>query len=328
MLDFYILQEYCPLCFRGSIGVSRGLRVSRDSKRIDRVQALHARENGLRVLDITSPGDFCPFRRGCRLACLVCNETIIDGGESEFKKLRDRICCHGDAPDSDSDSEVEMGKNQGNDNDFIANNRKRLDFIIVNEKLKSRGAVWIDRWNTPIHRDCAEYLSCGCLVPRGCTECREHDVVIGAFFRKAPNPPPAVAVISSSSELNAAAAVKKIGSCVPMRIVRIKAVGFAKEQDPAMKRASYKPVTSHKVIAKPAQSAKPGGRKPVVVQSNTLDFFMGQRDSVPAPSAMPVKGFNLKAHTNGFDTEKHGFVRFFLQNISSDICMSLISHFF
>lgn len=70
-LQLHLQHDYCALCFR----VRRGCftKVKLTDSRIDAVQAAHALEgrNGLRLLDLSRPGDPCPINTGCQMICMV-----------------------------------------------------------------------------------------------------------------------------------------------------------------------------------------------------------------------------------------------------------------
>lgn len=145
-----LLQGFCPFCFKGKIGKSSGRRVPPTSRLIDEVQALHARRgNGLCVLDLKSPGDFCANPSLCKLVCLVCGKATVDGEEPAFEVFRN-ACCE-DVDDLDRPSRYE-----------------------VQEAMDEHDLVWTDQWDTPVHARCAKKAPCKCVVPLGATECFTH----------------------------------------------------------------------------------------------------------------------------------------------------------
>lgn len=70
-LRLHLQHDYCALCFRVRPGKFN--KVDRNDGRIDSVQAAHALKgrNGLRLLDLSRPGDPCPIGQGCKMICLV-----------------------------------------------------------------------------------------------------------------------------------------------------------------------------------------------------------------------------------------------------------------
>lgn len=144
-----LLQQYCPFCFKGTIGVSCGLYVTKESRLIDQVQVLHsARGNGLPPLDLASPGDFCENHELCKLTCLVCGKATIDGADPEFGLFLDFF---------GGDEEQPM----------------TLKYEI-NQVMEQNELVWTDQWDTPVHQACSKKIACKCVVPVGATTCRTH----------------------------------------------------------------------------------------------------------------------------------------------------------
>ena len=88
-----MLQHYCPFCFKGRIGVSSGVQVSKGSPMVDATQVLHAaRGNGLCPLDLKAPGEPCENQALCRMTCLVCGQSMVDGTEPEFETFLRLFC--------------------------------------------------------------------------------------------------------------------------------------------------------------------------------------------------------------------------------------------
>lgn len=86
-LRLHLQHDYCALCFRVRPGKFN--KVDRNDGRIDSVQAAHALKgrNGLRLLDLSRPGDPCPIGQGCRMICLVNFMRSI-----KFSKITMREC--------------------------------------------------------------------------------------------------------------------------------------------------------------------------------------------------------------------------------------------
>lgn len=145
-----LLQGFCPFCFKGEIGKSCGRRVPSNSRHIDEVQALHARlGNGLCVLDLKSPGDFCANQNLCKLVCLVCGKAMIDGEDPAFEVFRN-ACCE-DVDELDRPSRYEL-----------------------QDAMDEHELVWTEQWDTPVHACCAKKAPCKCVVPLGATMCPTH----------------------------------------------------------------------------------------------------------------------------------------------------------
>jgi len=145
-----LLQGFCPFCFKGEIGKSAGRRVPANSRHIDEVQALHAkRGNGLCMLDLKAPGDFCGNPNLCKLVCLVCGKAMVDGEDPAFDVFRN-ACCE-DVDDLDRPSRYEL-----------------------QDAMDEHDLVWTDQWDTPVHARCAKKAPCKCMVPLGATACFTH----------------------------------------------------------------------------------------------------------------------------------------------------------
>ena len=143
-----LLQHYCPFCFKGKIGVSSGLCVSRGSKLIDEVQALHSRKgNGLCPLDLKSPGEFCDNQELCKLACLVCGEATVHGSDPEFELFLQLFC--------EETHSITL----------------RYE---INDAMAKYGLAWTETWDTPVHARCCKKTVCKCVVPVGTTVCPVH----------------------------------------------------------------------------------------------------------------------------------------------------------
>jgi hypothetical protein len=145
-----LLQGFCPFCFKGKIGKSCGKRVAPTSRHIDEVQALHAKKgNGLCVLDLQSPGDFCSNPNLCKLVCLVCGKATVDGEDPAFEIFQNACCEDVDERDRPSRYELE-------------------------DAMDEHELVWTDQWDTPVHAWCAKKAPCKCMVPLGATVCPTH----------------------------------------------------------------------------------------------------------------------------------------------------------
>ncbi len=128
-----LLQDYCPYCFKGAIGISSGRRVPVNSPLVDKLQVyFSAQGNGLCPLNLRKPGIPCGNHLLCRFRCLVCGKTTIDGGDDEFE-LFNEVCGGGPVA-------VTTG-------------------IMISEQMKERGLAWVERWDTPIHKKCLKKMS-------------------------------------------------------------------------------------------------------------------------------------------------------------------------
>lgn len=158
-----LLQHYCPFCFKGKPGVSCGIKVKKGSPLIDEVQAMHAaKRNGLTPLDFRYPGAFCSNPLLCRMVCLVCGETMVDGEDPEFELFLDVFGGYS------SDEEIDVATNHE-----------------VKVRMKALGLVWTQQWSTPIHKSCSKKAVCKCVVALGTNTCSVH---LCAVDRRPPLP--------------------------------------------------------------------------------------------------------------------------------------------
>lgn len=158
-----LLQNYCPFCFKGAIGVSRGLYVTKQSPLIDAVQVFHsARGNGLPPIDLDSPGEYCPNQALCRMVCLVCGETTIDGEDPSFESFLEFF-------DEGDDKPVTLKYE-------------------IRDAMEDNNLVWVKpavpskkqagEWHTPVHARCTFETDCSCTLPLGSTVCPSHNIYL------------------------------------------------------------------------------------------------------------------------------------------------------
>lgn len=145
-----LLQHYCPFCFKGKIGVSCGLYVAPDSTLINKVQVLHASKgNGLRPIDLQTPGDPCENTDLCKMMCLVCGKPTVDGTDDEFQLFLDYFCRETE--------ECPLAL--------------RYE---ISDALEEMDLVLTKQWDMPIHKECSKKTRCKCVVPLGTDVCPTH----------------------------------------------------------------------------------------------------------------------------------------------------------
>jgi hypothetical protein len=150
-----LLQHYCPFCFKGKIGTSCGLRVDRYSPLVDEVQVMHSsRGNGLCPLDFRYPGEFCVNSKLCRLVCLVCGKTTVDGTDPEFE-----LFCS------------LFGGESSEDEESVCPVTLKYE---IHDAMQTHHLVWTEQWDTPIHKGCSMKASCRCVLALGTTFCPKH----------------------------------------------------------------------------------------------------------------------------------------------------------
>ena len=143
-----LLKDFCPFCFKGG----KEVQVSKGSPTmIHKVQALHANNgNGLRVLDLKSPGEFCSRQVMCSLVCLVCGDVMIEGSDTDYELFQYLFC--------------------------EETHRVELKFEIT-DAMTRHDLVWTDdpSWDLPVHaRCCNKKTVCKCVVPLGTLICPVH----------------------------------------------------------------------------------------------------------------------------------------------------------
>lgn len=154
-----LLQNFCPLCFRGRIGHSNGTRYTIDNPRINQEQLHHSKKfNGIPPLDFKCMGEVCEDGDACNVICLVCGKPVFSGGSGAYRLFKHMI-----QPD-----EVARGPKAIKAFDEIGNG------IRFREALKANNAVLAETWDTPIHRECAYVAPCKCILPLDCTTCKKH----------------------------------------------------------------------------------------------------------------------------------------------------------
>lgn len=158
-----LLQNYCPFCFKGVIGVSRGLHVTKQSHLIDTVQVLHSSQgNGLPPIDFDSPGEYCPNQALCRMVCLVCGKTTIDGEDPSFESFLDFF-------DEGDEKPVTLKYE-------IRDTMEEKDLVWV--KPTGPGKKQAGEWHTPVHMRCTYVTACDCTVPLGVSVCPSHNIYL------------------------------------------------------------------------------------------------------------------------------------------------------
>ena len=285
-----LLQGFCPLCFKGRIGHSRGLRVPSNSPNICKVQSLHSRAgNGLPLLDLecdAEEDDYCENPLLCSVNCLVCGRAIIHGEDPAYAMIRST--CQGEEPDVCS-------------------------WFEIDQALTDNGAAWTEQWNTPVHKKCARKGRCKCWIPLGATECKKHKPLPAiplaqAVTRPAVVPKPAAPVARTVLDIKVMSkgtASWLAGMCGPATCT----VDNAPDERP---RACQAPSRNQ---AKKPKPPPPKPNKNLLLAGSKcqkLDTWAS-----PAQHAMPAKSdkpaargaFSLSSHSRSFDDRLHGYTR-------------------
>jgi hypothetical protein len=115
---------------------------------------MHANSgNGLRVLDLKNPGEFCEDQVMCSLVCLVCGDVMIEGSDTDYELFQYLFC--------------------------EETHRVELKFEIT-DAMTRHELVWTDdpALDLPVHARCCEAekknRACKCVVPLGTTVCPVH----------------------------------------------------------------------------------------------------------------------------------------------------------
>ena len=295
-----LLQHYCPFCFKGRIGVSNGVQVSKGSPLIDATQALHAAKgNGLCPLDLKAPGEPCENQALCRLTCLVCGQSMVEGTEPEFDTFMTLFC---------GDDEGEKGA------------EVTLKYE-VRDAMDALGLVWVEGWDTPVHARCAKKTVCKCVVPIGCTFCPAHQrsllprsskpQQVEEGRKQEPMPtisPPEQTPTPVASRQTPLAPVTGVGRATwlaqPTATTRAGAAPAPPAQMASCKRQRLQAPPPKKATLKNAQ---------MEAAAKTCAFTLQSRWAVQGAAAdvagqkQQQQGFSLSKHYKAFDTELHGY---------------------
>lgn len=161
-----IQHSYCPLCYRGG---STMARVSRDSPRIDKEQALCSRAfGGLPFLDLQAEGKRCPSP--CKLTCVVCGNVMAFGCEPEFEQALSAL---DDYEEESLETRVEVLEGMRGlarlGQHMAADLERRFA-----RRLRGLGMAWLPRWKRLAHIHCTKKAGCDCLVPVVVDACSTH----------------------------------------------------------------------------------------------------------------------------------------------------------
>lgn len=288
-----LLQHYCPFCFKGRIGVSCGLSVSKGSPLIDGVQAMHAaRGNGLCPLDLKSPGEFCENQAQCRLACLVCGHATVDGTDPEFELFLSLFC--------EETHSVTL----------------RYE---INDAMAKHGLVWTEAWDTPVHERCSKTTVCKCVVPLGTKVCPVHKRALEprpcpVVMHPSKKPTPLVIPVyqpvptSLSSTPRAPAAEMERADWLPPPSTKTRAKETL-DLDPEARKAP----TSKPPLKRPAPPSKPvANSKRALLEASAESCkykinTWSNAASLGQGTQVPEQGWSLALHNRTFDPEFHGY---------------------
>lgn len=304
-----LLQHYCPFCFKGKIGMSCGLSVSKGSPLIDEVQAMHAAKgNGLRMLDLKSPGEFCENQAQCRLTCLVCGQGMVEGTDPEFELFLELFC--------EESHSVTL----------------RYE---INDAMTKHGLEWTEAWDTPVHAHCSKKTVCKCVVPLGTKVCPVHK------RRLEPLPSKEGASCSMPPPVRKPALAPLVIPAVP----KLGDLTTPRAPTAATERATWLPLASAKTRAKETLDIEPdslgtkpgGGSKPPLKRpappskpvanskramleasageckfkintwSNAATTWEGRAPQEGGLAKKAGDGWSLALHNRTFDPEFHGY---------------------
>ena len=278
-----LLQHYCPFCFKGKIGQSNGLCVSKGSKLVDEVQALHsARGNGLPPLDLKSPGEFCENPALCRLVCLVCGQTTVDGTDDEYGLLQEFFC---------EESHAITMKYE------------------INDAMTKFGLVWTDLWDTPVHACCSKKTVCKCVVPIGTKVCPVHKrslepakPAMQPTSGKRAAPPPSI-VATQSSTRNVREVETGRAAWLPPPSQTTRALGTDVWSEDAARTERKRPVPPKTT---PKTQKMEAAARNCKFKINTWTKANISWEGRAAALDETRTGWSLARHNAGFDPEFHG----------------------
>lgn len=162
-----LLHGYCPFCFKGCPGVSGSAWYHKQDRRIDEEQM--RMPSGLPNLDLSSPGEPCQHSQMCRMTCLVCGKSMADGDEPKFEALVDLLDDLTSALQEHREQVATMPGLQMLTETLAKELKRDRD-----KALRKYGLAWIDRWERPVHRQCAKETPCQCVVPVCSDTCVTH----------------------------------------------------------------------------------------------------------------------------------------------------------
>ena len=164
-----VMHGYCPCCYKGKVGISGTDTVKEDDECIDRDQAMLSRRgNGLPILSMTSPGERCESTVMCKLLCLVCGQSMLDGDEADFEGLIEVL-------DELESLHLEFAGEVANCGlEFLARSMEKDMRKKAHRALREYGLEWIERWGKPVHSGCSQAAPCECVVPMYAEECAKH----------------------------------------------------------------------------------------------------------------------------------------------------------
>ena len=163
------MHGYCPLCYKGKIGISGTIFVEESDDCLDKDQVMLSRRgNGLPVLNLESPGERCESSVMCKILCLVCGGSMLDGDEPDFESLIEVL-------DQLESMQLEFEGEVANCGlDFLAKSMEKDMRKKSHRALREYGLVWIEQWKKPVHHGCFQTAPCECLVPKFAEQCAKH----------------------------------------------------------------------------------------------------------------------------------------------------------
>ncbi len=289
-----LLQQYCPFCFKGKIGQSSGQYVSRGSKLIEEVQALHsARGNGLPPLDLKSPGEFCENPELCRLVCLVCGQTTVDGTEDEYSLFQEFFC--------EESHEITMKYE-------------------INDAMTKYGLVWTELWDTPVHAHCSKKTVCKCVVPVGTKVCPVHKRSLAeppvagkkdAKSMRAPEgkPKAVVPVPTQPSSRGGVETSKATWLPTPSQKTRALGIDAWSEEAVGTRKEKKRPAPVPPKPTLKTQQMEAAAKKckfKINAWSRANTSWEGRGGEVSHAGGAEAAGWSLAKHYESFDPEFHG----------------------
>lgn len=314
-----LMQGYCPLCFKGCPGLSGTAWFRKKDERID--EELLEMPNGLPLLDLSAPGEPCKHHQMCKMTCLVCGKSMMDGDDPEFHALVDLV--------EDLRSKIEEHREQVMTEPMLAMLSEAMRKDLKKERdraLRKYSLTWLDRWDRPVHKKCAKETPCQCVVPVCSDICRTHN-------RRIPTRQKRVLNISSR-----ACDTPKITNIMETKLPQTPQVTIIPAQKPRtsvtltkatwMKKPSEMAGTSSVYTASPSQTSQPPckKRKPPPIKPNLrlqaaaatcqkMENFARDKPGKDSGKTKAVGGpnpeddepeYDLDWHNANFDSWQHG----------------------
>jgi len=304
MSSVCLLENFCPICFRGKH--LRTARVKHNSERIDREQHLCSKmTRGLPLLDLSMPGPSCSG--GCRLICLVCGNPMAFPCEPDYAEAFDAVeQFEEDQLETRREVLAADGLFQRLGQDLLASAELRLQ-----RRVRPLGLAWHPRWRRLVHARCVKKEVCGCLLSLGHPSCPVHIQKRTLPARRPAATMPATRQEEPAPKIPAAKAT-------PRHPVVITAATWLRKPSSTVSvvlpSTQCRPATHAPPPSRPAPPPprKPNPRLESAAKGCARIDSWGKKPAGGAGPVAPVTGvasFDTRRHERDFDPFLHGYFR-------------------